>query len=109
MTAAKDALKQSIDIASPGVTTHEAVKLFKKFSAAFNEAYPNVNFNVNHVFDWGVAYTKLDDVDLPNTFKSTHALGKFLMKNQAALGIEEAGSYGNRKFYVITTTNEVTS
>lgn len=86
---------------------------FATFTETFKKLYPDGTFDVTVVMDWSVSFGDLmhdssdqeteaketEDAEEPPAFQNNYALGKFMKKNQKRLGIEKAGSYGNRAFY----------
>lgn len=78
------------------------------FTSSFDEVSPGTPFSVLDIVNWAHKYQALrsknkDDRDftMPAIFYNAYALGKLLKRSQVELGIQFAGTYGNRAIYTV--------
>jgi hypothetical protein len=78
------------------------------FLSAFEEISSGTPFSVVDVINWACRYQAIrsSDEDEPNfvmpaIFHNAYALGRLLKKSQTELGIQFAGTYGNRAIYTV--------
>ncbi len=99
MSKAAEALKESME-KPPNQSDARIVELLGEFSLAYEEVFPGGAFSVAHILKWAHVFAQNNPKEIvPDIFSSGYSLGKFLRKHQQAVGVEEAGSYGNRVVY----------
>lgn len=106
MKRKKDEVVLTLD---PEVEQH-----LEAFTSSFDEVSPGTPFSVLNIVDWAHKYQALRskrkgdrDFTLPAIFYNAYALGKLLKRNQAELGIQFAGTYGNRAIYTVGRPKDV--
>ena len=117
MHSKPSAAEQALDEAfqdRPNIPDPETDDLLKQFFKVFFDKHPDSTFTVAHLLKWVKSYVAINQsahshsnpTPLPKTLSNGYSLGKYLKKHQKHLGIAEAGSYGNRVVYCITSIKE---
>lgn len=109
LQAMQEAQQSNLDVVvlqlDPIVKAH-----LRSFTQAFEEVSPGNPFSVLDIMGWSLRYwailQKADPkVRAPAIFNNAYALGKLLKRNQEELGIQSAGTYGNRAIYTVGGNN----
>ncbi len=107
LQAMKETLQTSHDVVvlqlDPTIKAH-----LDTFTQVFEEVSPGNPFSVLDVMNWARKYQAIlaeegkdATVRMPAIFNNAYALGKLLKKSQEELGIQSAGTYGNRAIYTV--------